>query len=92
MPIFNGRGELIQEIGGHERAHAEWLAAHQWPVDKDRLWHMSWVDFCKWLYVMPPREALLLSSDKEFSQFREGKKEKGQIDLAISWLWRLIWE
>lgn len=85
-------GNPLEERSSEERRYFESLSRIIWPRDSKKLWHMKWLDFFAWLHTLNPRDAMIMSNDRHFSQFRERKKNKSQWDHFVSYLWRKIWE
>lgn len=92
MPVLNGAGELIQErkMTQAEFERIRWLSGIKYPVDKIILVHMKPSTFKEWLFQLPMKEALIISSEKDFIELRSKVLSKNLFVQAFDYLWRLI--
>lgn len=86
MQVVNSNGSVIEERLLTDAQ--KYLATLHWPENAKTIADLSWADFKTWLYSIEPRDAMILSSDKNFQGFFNGYLTRNKW----RFIWRLMWE
>ncbi len=91
MPLYNTVGNPMPrvELEPKEVKRIANLSKLRFPGNSDRIFHLSPSDFRIWLYMLEPREALLLTSTSGISEKIVHQMKRWRWSLITDWLWRL---
>ncbi len=91
MPLYNNIGDPLPRAILTPQASQKIanLSKLQYPDDKERIFHLSPDDFRIWLYLLNPRDSLLLCSTYGISQKIQHQMKRKRWSLVSDWLWRL---
>lgn len=92
MPLYNEVGNPLPplQLEAKEKERLWRLGNLQFPKDEKRIFHLSPSDFRIWLYMLNPRESLLLCSTEKISIRIQHQMKRRRWSLVTDFLWRLF--
>lgn len=91
MPLLNETGEPLPkiELKPKEVKRIANLSKLRYPDNEERIFHLSPDDFRIWLYMLEPRDSLLLCSTYVTRQKIQRQMIRWRWSLITDWWWRM---
>lgn len=92
MPLYNQVGEPMPkiELTRKETVKLNRLGALEYPKDAEIIFHLSPSEFRIWLYLLNPREALLLTSTTGINLRIRAQLKNWRWSRLTDFVWRLV--